>query len=198
MSSTIDFIEIYFTCNNNVCFSELHFNKLFDYLRTKPLKDVSSFFKKTVYKEYYRDLVMEQVFDNSIDFYTSKIPTKESVNSYIPVIIPEYSPLYELTKNEGTVVNFYKKIGHSLCSFPSTDKIYDSICEHRSTFKVNNRIYMNLCKVEYMSEIGCTRYYVTVFYQYKQNCDVMNDVDLIKQLYTLQDTINTKLVSIHS
>lgn len=189
--STIDFIEIYFTCNENACFSEHHFNKVFDYLRTKPLKNVSSFFKKTVYKEYYKNLVLEQVFDMNLDFHTSKVPTKESVNSYIPATLPKDSPLYELTNNEEVVVNFYKKIGHSLCSFPSTNKIYDSVCEQRSIFKVNNRIYLNLCKVEYMSEIGCVRYYVTIHYQYKQNCDVINDIELIKQLYTLQTTINT-------
>jgi hypothetical protein len=193
--STVDFIEIYLTCNENACFPEHVFNNLFDYLRTKPLKNVSSFFKKTVYKEYCKNLILEQVFDTNIDFHTSNIPTKESVNSYIPVTLPEESPLCELTKNKDVIVNFYKKIGHSLCSFPSTNKIYDSLCEQRSTFKVNNRIYLNLCKVEYMSELGCSRYYVTVHYQYKENCDVMNDIELLKQLYTLQTTINTTLLS---
>lgn len=191
--STVDFIEIYFTYKNNACFSEPHFNKLFDYLRTKPLNNVSRFFKKTVYKEYYKNLVLEQVFDSNIDFQSNKIPTKETVNSYIPVTLPEDSPLCELTKNEQTVVNLYKKTGHSLCSFPSTDKIYDSVCEQRYTFKVNNRIYLNLCKAEYKSKTGCLIYYVTIHYQYKQNCDVINDVELIKQLYSLQDTMNAIL-----
>lgn len=192
--STIDFIEIYFTNNKNTCFSEHDFNKLFDYLRSKPFKNVSSFFKKTVYKEYHKNIVLEQVFDSNNDFHNNTIPTKESVNSYVPVSVSQESPLFEIIQNKDMVVNFYKKVGHSLCTFPSTNKIYDSVCEQRSTFKVNNRIYLNFCKVEYMSEKGCTRNYVTIHYQYKQNCDVMNDIELIKQLYTLQ----TDMVSILS
>lgn len=182
--TTIDYIEIYFKCKDDVCLTENYFYKLFDYLRTKPIKNLSSFFNKTVYKEYYKDLVLEQVFDSNQDFHSNQIPSKESVTSYIPILVMEDSPLHEL-KNEDTITTFYKKSGHSLCTFPSTKKIYDALCEQRFTFKINNRIYLNLCKVEYMSEMGTIRYYVNIHYQHKQNCDVLNDIACIQQLSTL-------------
>ena len=37
--TTIDYIEIYFKCKDDVCLTENYFYKLFDYLRTKPIKN---------------------------------------------------------------------------------------------------------------------------------------------------------------
>lgn len=188
--ATIDYIEIYFKCKDEVCLTETYFYKLFDYLRTKPMKNLSSFFNKTVYKEYCKDLVLEQVFDSNQDFHNNKIPSKESVTTYIPLEVSHDSPLNELNNEDKSITTFYKRSGQSLCSFPSTKNIYEALCEQRYTFKINNRIYLNLCKVEYISEMGTIRYYVNVHYQHKQNCDVQNDIMCIKQLSTLITSYN--------
>uniref|UniRef100_A0A6C0BQB6 Uncharacterized protein n=1 Tax=viral metagenome TaxID=1070528 RepID=A0A6C0BQB6_9ZZZZ len=182
MTLDIDSIEILFKFNNNVCFPKTEFIKLFEFLKTKPCKKLTNFFTKTVYKEYHKDLVFEQVYDVFKDFFNHKLPSKETVNNYIPVSIDDDNIFYKLLELPQTIVNIYKKKGFSLYSFPSTSDLYESVCEHRITFKINNRIYLNLCKVEYMSELGSVRYFVNIHYHNKENCDVNSDIDLIKEV----------------
>jgi hypothetical protein len=182
----LDYVEIFLKFNGEIVTTKEHFQKLFEYLRTKPSKLLSSYFQKIVYKEFHEHLTFQQVYDTIEDFEIRKKPSKENVMSLIDIPIDKIcDENIKKIINNNSHTFFYNKIKVPLYSFPSTTEIYDSVFEERIIFKINNRLYLNLCKVQYVSEVNKVYYHVNIHYQYNKNNDIKYDVSSIQAIIDL-------------
>ena len=192
MTSYIDYIEVYLKFNDNVSISKEQFDIVFEYLKRKPSKHLSNYFQKTVYKEYHKELVFQQIYDSYSDFKDNKTPSKENIVMLVHNDMNDIRDdnLIKLFNNNAdrVVVLLYKKNIFPLSSFPSTTKKYESSLEQRITFKINNRIYLNLSRTQYTSDQNKMYYNVNINYQFNKHNDVLFDVQCINDIVDLITT----------
>ena len=164
----------------------------------------TSFVKHTM-KEYFEDLVFERTADGPIH---TNVGTKEGVYQLVPVdtplignsstIIGNLPPILTSTSSSASSTSSsasssaslnataleimtYKKIQHTIASFPSTSHIYDITYEVRRTFKVNSNLFLNFSTMEYASD-NCSKmyHYIYLNYNHKASCDMEMNFNLIR------------------
>lgn len=145
-------------------------------------------FKKLHIKKFFEDIVLEQVFqDNGDDSKTpmyNAAPSRESVYSthHKDPTNSLLGPLQQHHKEQIIVLNL-KKQKLTLAHFPSTNKMYDMVCETRHIFKINNRTYVNFIESQYKSDATPIIYYsIMINYEHESNSDSQLHIEMIEKV----------------
>jgi hypothetical protein len=159
--------------------SDQTFDKVFEFIKRKSIPNVSMYFKKLYYQEFYQDLVLQHVYDYPVQDDNKQY--KENVFTLENIALEE--PYDSLTQDDDVLISLYQKTNVPISAFPSTTQIYETALERRITFKINNRIYLNICTKMYESDDNKKNYkYLMLNFQPTNSNEISHDIVLINKV----------------
>lgn len=203
MDDDIKNVEVYYKCKNKIHFEKQKFEhvlKEFDILiRSKLNSSYTKPFQKVYISKFHDELIYQYVYDKcppNID----NLPIASKENVYIVKhIYPQNESVFKQISNKlktKTIhISYFVKESQPIYAFPSTQNINEITFDKRITFKINNRLYVNFCITEHMSEKNKNNqyYYIFMNYNHSPKTDIVKNIELIIEISShLIDIINNK------